>query len=260
MSAPALKGNELSQEEELWLGAVLAACKAHNVTPKSKYEAACYAIVCKGNAESAVKRIAKVQKFEADEGLETCSNDEALEFLHDTLPGAFIPAGRSLDGLVTFGMAASDFDLKKLSGDKAYALMFKATLLMYDGLTPNIEECRKGCVFAMEAKGFGWHNFSMELEKKSAILYQDGYPIKIKAMILIDPPMIISAIIQVCKVFLKKKIRDRMKNIKSKALPEHFDMSELPKELGGTFATPFRAWLQEGLAKREASIKEFGTI
>ncbi|KAJ1471543.1 hypothetical protein T484DRAFT_3511147 [Baffinella frigidus] len=38
MSAPALKGNELSQEEELWLGAVLAACKAHNVTPKSKYE------------------------------------------------------------------------------------------------------------------------------------------------------------------------------------------------------------------------------
>ena len=28
--------------------------------------------------------------------------------------------------------------------------------------------------------------------------------------------------------------------IKSKAVPEHFAMSELPQQLGGTFATPFR--------------------
>mmetsp|Transcript_30519 Transcript_30519/g.72566 ORF Transcript_30519/g.72566 Transcript_30519/m.72566 type:complete len:261 (+) Transcript_30519:153-935(+) len=260
MSAPALKGNELSQEEELWLGAVLAACKAHNVTPKSKYEAACYALVCKGNAKAAVNRIVKVQKFEFDEKLHEYTNEEALAFLEKSLPGAFLPAGRNLEGLVTFGMGAADFDVNKMSGDRAQSLMFKANLLMYDGLTSTIEDARKGCVFAMDTKGLGWHNFSMEIEKKSSKLYQDGYPIKIKAMFMINPPLILSVFIKICKVFLKKKLRDRMKNIKSEALPEHFDMSELPTELGGTFDTPFRAWLQAGLARRAASVKEFGAI
>ncbi|KAJ1488242.1 hypothetical protein T484DRAFT_1784016, partial [Baffinella frigidus] len=197
--------------------------------------------------------------FEFDEKLHEYTNEEALAFLEKSLPGAFLPAGRNLEGLVTFGMGAADFDVNKMSGDRAQSLMFKANLLMYDGLTSTIEDARKGCVFAMDTKGLGWHNFSMEIEKKSSKLYQDGYPIKIKglekksvilcqdvyrikikAMFMINPPLILSVFIKICKVFLKKKLRDRMKNIKSEALPEHFDMSELPTELGGTFDTPFR--------------------
>mmetsp|Transcript_15274 Transcript_15274/g.23938 ORF Transcript_15274/g.23938 Transcript_15274/m.23938 type:complete len:124 (+) Transcript_15274:146-517(+) len=65
-------------------------------------------------------------------------------------------------------------------------------------------------IFVSSAKNMGWKNFSMELEREFAWMYQTGYPIKMKAMILFKSHAIVRAIIKICKVFLTKKIQKRI--------------------------------------------------
>ena len=45
-----------------------------------------------------------------------------------------------------------------------------------------------------------------EGQKRFAGLYQDGYPLKLKAMVMVDAPWIMTAILKICRLFLKKKV------------------------------------------------------
>jgi hypothetical protein len=64
----------------------------------------------------------------------------------------------------------------------------------------------------------GWHNFSLKMEEKAACIYQDCYPIKIKGMVLVNSPWIVNAMVRLVKVFLKKKLSDRIINVNQQDL------------------------------------------
>lgn len=56
------------------------------------------------------------------------------------------------------------------------------------------------------------------MEEKAAMLYQDCYPIKIKSIILVDAPWIVNTMVKLARIFLKKKLSDRIMNVNQKNL------------------------------------------
>ena len=52
---------------------------------------------------------------------------------------------------------------------------------------PDIASTRRGIVFCANLDGFGWSNFSLQLEKAFSGLYQEGYPVRLGAMLMVDP-------------------------------------------------------------------------
>ena len=46
-----------------------------------------------------------------------------------------------------------------------------------------------------------------------AALYQDAYPIKFKAMAMVDAPLMVWAMMKLVSLFIKKKLRDRLNEI-----------------------------------------------
>ena len=90
---------------------------------------------------------------------------------------------------------------------------------------------------------FGWKNFDSELEKKFAGMYQDCYPFKFKLMLMVNPPWYLSTMIAIVKVFIKKKLADRLKSVRTekakgdKLLYNHVERHQIPPALGGTLST-----------------------
>ena len=90
---------------------------------------------------------------------------------------------------------------------------------------------------------FGWKNFDSEFEKKFAGLYQNCYPLKIKYMLLINPPWYLSTMMAIVKLFIKKKLADKIKCVWTKKakgkklLYNHVERHQIPPGLGGTLST-----------------------
>jgi hypothetical protein len=81
---------------------------------------------------------------------------------------------------------------------------------MLEALNSDFDEIRSGCVMATQCAGIGWHNINMELEKRCAPLYQDAFPCKFKSMPMVNPGTLMSMILKLMKLFLKKKLAQRI--------------------------------------------------
>merc|ERR1719461_2391889 len=77
-------------------------------------------------------------------------------------------------------------------------------------LNADLNCVRKGMIQVGSLKGAGWKNFSMAIEKKAAPLYQEAIPIKFRKMYMAETPFVFRMIINLCKVFMKKKLMQKL--------------------------------------------------
>ena len=82
----------------------------------------------------------------------------------------------------------------------------RSFLLLLDALNCDLDEIRAGVEMVQDCKEMGWGNVNMEVEKRSADLYQDAYPAKFKKIVLVDTGFIVGAII---KVSARECVRSR---------------------------------------------------
>ena len=76
-----------------------------------------------------------------------------------------------------------------------------------------------------------------DLEKKMAEVYQDTFPLRYGRFCMLKPPFIIRAVMQLMRLFLKKKLMDRMQICTSKKdVFKYVDASMVPQEYGGDLA------------------------
>jgi len=61
----------------------------------------------------------------------------------------------------------------------------------------------------------------------------DNFPMRIQKVFLLNPPSIINAVIGCARVFVKKKIMDRIQIIQKDQLLDHIDADQLWSEFGG---------------------------
>ncbi|KNC80242.1 hypothetical protein SARC_07395 [Sphaeroforma arctica JP610] len=119
----------------------------------------------------------------------------------------------------------------------------------------DLNEARKGIMFVCDCKGIGLKNMSLELEKEMAWLYQDGPPIKLKRVLLVDSPSILKGFMKLLKVFLKKKTADRMVVCDSKDLDKFAKPTELATPFG-TYEKSMQQWREERTRRlEEATLK-----
>lgn len=61
--------------------------------------------------------------------------------------------------------------------------------------------------------GFSWANFSLQMEKVIAEMFQDVYPVRVVQVNMMQPPWYISMVLGMMKPFLSKKMTNRIKSI-----------------------------------------------
>jgi len=84
-----------------------------------------------------------------------------------------------------------------------------------------------------DAAGFGWRNFSREMEEFGIKLFMKALPLRWKDYIIVDSPWWFSVILNICRLFVPKKIMDRMKMVNRQDMKITKPRWKIPKEMGG---------------------------
>jgi len=222
----------------------------------SKIEIVQTAIVSKGNLKKGIKRLKRYAKVKKKYALDKYDVATCMNFADEKFPGIFHTcspgSGSKLEGSTSIAMHYAEFVPSVIRTKEDWCLMVKFFVTLMDAATCTLEHMRKGVNFVSNCNGFGWKNFSLDMERKMADVYQDAYPMKIKSMIVVDLPWFMTAMVKLVKVFLKPKLAQRIKLIsKDVLLTDFFQTHELPTCMGGTHRADFREWMLERLEARK---------
>jgi len=230
----------LSEEELGWTYALREALAKEGIPepPGGDLMLAQFAIIGKGNLKKELKRVKNFHNIVTEEF--EYSTESALPHLGwfaRKWPGMMLGAGTDSDGAQIFCCDMLEYLPAQLEGQEEIKMMIHDFLLMMEAMNADLDDVRKGVVFVTDAGGIGWNNINMELEKKCAPLYQDAFPCKFKSLPMVNPGRIMTAILALFKLFLKKKMRDRIILTKSENLyKKHgYTLDMLPSKFGGTF-------------------------
>jgi len=92
---------------------------------------------------------------------------------------------------------------------------------------------RNGLIFIADLQGVGWKNIDINLQRKVNTALMDNFPLRIAKVLIINPPGIINAVMGCAKIFVKKKIMDRIQIIQKDQILDYIDPSQLWNEFGG---------------------------
>jgi hypothetical protein len=92
---------------------------------------------------------------------------------------------------------------------------------------------RNGLIFIADLEGVGWKNIDINLQKKINGALIDNFPMRIQKVLLINPPSIINTVISCMKIFMKKKIMDRIEIIDRNDVVNFIDEENLWEDFGG---------------------------
>jgi len=250
----------LSAEELSWAADLKSALAAKGIPiPQPDLLLAQFALVGKGNTENAMKRVQKYQKvIEGEYGYRTGSaaNSAASGFMNSRWPGSFWSAGVA-DGHPVLVHDAAKYKPGELKGDEQFRTLVQEWLLIMDACAADLDWARSGVVFVQSNRGVGWSNFSLEMEKRLAPIYQESYPLRFKRVHMVDNGPLVATFISLCKLFLSKKLQERIIACSSESLiTQHgFNAALLPPLLGGTFPGSMEEWLRDALARRAESVR-----
>ncbi|XP_004698059.1 alpha-tocopherol transfer protein-like [Echinops telfairi] len=139
----------------------------------------------------------------------------------------------------------------------------RAVYLTLEKLIQSEETQVNGIVILADYKGVSLSkasHFGPFIAKKVIGILQDGFPIRIKAVHVVNEPRIFKGIFAIIKPFLKEKIANRffLHGSDLDSLHTSLPRSILPKEYGGTAGTlNIAAWNEVLLASEEAFVREF---
>eukprot|EP00039_Didymoeca_costata_P001184 m.50453 g.50453 ORF g.50453 m.50453 type:complete len:273 (+) comp10671_c0_seq1:203-1021(+) len=255
----------LLPHETEWVKDIVAALKGAGFQ-FDMLETVQLALVCKGRTKPALERAKKMKSWEEDAKALGMSFQEAYEYAcRKDVNQELQVFGEDKEKRDAFCIDYGTFqpDLYK-QDEKKWQALTQVMIETYRGATCTLPRIRGGYLFAANSKEFAFRNFDNTLEKKMAAIYQDGYPIKITHVLVVDPPLFIRMVMRIVSLFLKKKLRDRIDFFKldSGKLLTYFDESQIPPMFGGNNKVDIYAWLENRLTIRSQTeqmlAKEYG--
>ncbi|XP_032461893.1 alpha-tocopherol transfer protein-like isoform X2 [Phocoena sinus] len=139
----------------------------------------------------------------------------------------------------------------------------RAIYLTLEKLIQSEETQVNGIVILADYKGVSLSkasHFGPFIAKKVIGILQDGFPIRIKAVHVVNEPRIFKGIFAIIKPFLKEKIANRffLHGSDLNSLHSNLPRNILPKEYGGTAGElDITAWNAALLASEEDFVREF---
>jgi len=92
---------------------------------------------------------------------------------------------------------------------------------------------RNGLIFIADLEGFGLKNLDLSIQRKINSALMDNFPLRVRKVLLVNPPLIINTIIAGIRLFMKKKIMDRIQVIQREEVLEHIEADQLLTNFGG---------------------------
>ena len=252
----------LTPTELEWCKSLRQALKESPSDDASKAVSSQFALIGKGDNKKSLKRIASYNKVIAGEyGYDMAKCMSSIGFLNRIMPGTMEPCARpapDADGCVypTFAFDIVSYNPSLLKGEEQFREVVLECCLMMDAMCADLDDVRNGAVYLQQCKGLSMRHFNAEMEKRFAVLYQDAYPLRFHRMWMVNAGPIINVILTICKLFLKKKLAERIKVVPQDKLTSEFGYTSgsLPPCLGGTFTGKYEAQVKEALDRRAESV------
>jgi len=216
------------------------------------------AIVTKGDVKKGLLRLRNWKKVCEQYDFKNVGEKHGTQWIKDHANSLVFSVGQDKNGCNGYGVNLGSFLPSVLKTDYEMQCYLRAVADNMRHNTPTLAHVRRGSFFFVELKGYGWRNFSMTLDKKVTSVYQDAYPIKVKKILIVNPPALslFVAIKEICKVFVKKKTIDRVAPVSPEGLSQYFEHDQIPAYLGGGYAQDFWQKRDENLKIHRASVAE----
>lgn len=233
---------DITEEERDWALAIKEALTKEDTELAEKIsdlEYVEHAIIAKDKVAKALKRMKRLEVFRKEHGISSeATAEDAVQIIQKfeaSCPGMLSSYGKLEGGeyLTTFNY--ENFLPANFTQPEDWKNCFAAFYYLFDAMQPDLEAVRAGIVIVCEAEGLGWKNFSLEMEKHAAHLYQDAYPIRIQKMIMLHSPTVFKAMYALCKPFLSKKVKEAIDlSGKLEAVQENYPKTVLGTDHGGS--------------------------
>jgi hypothetical protein len=196
---------ELTDEETSWAWAIKEALEQDDselAATITDFEIAQHALIAKSKVQKGLKRIHRLEKFRKEHGIPPTREMEGqdavkmIQRFEAICPGMMLTFNKEVtQDFYVSTYQYSAFLPEAIKTPEDWKTTFAAFYYILDAHHPNIQAMRGGMAMIMEVKGMGWKNFSLEMEKHAAKLYQDAYPVRIKAMVMLNAPKIFQAMV-----------------------------------------------------------------
>lgn len=208
-----------------------------------------FVIAGKCRLEKTYTRLTNYHGFRLKYKMDEMSNVEAIRWAKKNLEGTFMTPGMQ-DGVASSFLQFSNFYPDVASDDLGFLNLITCGNLYLHAYTSTLQMARAGHRVIISMEGFGWKNSPISLMRKLAPLYQDCFPVRIVEINMVNPPMWVNAIIAAFKMFMKKKLSDRVtlawdKGVEDeRLLSKKFTADTLPDGMfHGTNKTDILEWL-----------------
>jgi len=159
--------------------------------------------------------------------------------------GSRVPGTRSKDGCgILYAKVANMLEDPEVSEDYTKEMV---DLSVWNSASGNMFEDldfhRNGLIFIFDLHGVGWKNINLSLQKHINSALMDNFPMKVTRVLILNPPMILGALVNGVRLFVKRKIIDRIKIVEMDELLEYVDPEQLHIDFGGKVNYPPEAFV-----------------
>eukprot|EP00039_Didymoeca_costata_P018791 m.334989 g.334989 ORF g.334989 m.334989 type:complete len:291 (-) comp17488_c0_seq1:183-1055(-) len=247
----------LTDEEQTWVKTVVRHL-AQAGEQTEMLETVQLSLLCKGDGKVALKRLQKMNKWRTKYDLESVSIHDAFHYSNERNQQCQV-MGKDKEGRETYYYDYGQFNPSLMKNDKKQKQAFmRMAFAMNDAATCDLEKIRKGITFVALLRDLSSKNVDIFVEKEMAEFYQDGYPMKLSSVCMVEPPAMIRGVMNLLSMFLKKKLRERIQMFKTKEeCASQWESDVVCPALGGETEMNVLEWINENnkvRAETEASL------
>ncbi|XP_018089549.1 protein tyrosine phosphatase non-receptor type 9-like S homeolog isoform X1 [Xenopus laevis] len=181
------------------------------------------------------------------EGIYNINPDEEL-LRTELLSGKFTV----LPGRDANGAAVALFTARLHRPDvTTHKAVLQAIIYQLDKAIERVETQRNGLIFIYDMINSTYGNFDYELCVKILNLLKGAFPARLKCVFIVSSPLWFRAPFAVLRLFVREKLRERVRTVKAHELVNHIPKESLPEHLGGTSKYSHVAWIQSCVNSRQ---------
>ncbi|KAM4710098.1 tyrosine-protein phosphatase non-receptor type 9-like [Discoglossus pictus] len=129
--------------------------------------------------------------------------------------------------------------------------VLQAIIYQLDKAIERVETQRNGLIFIYDMINSTYGNFDYELCVKILNLLKGAFPARLKCVFIVSSPLWFRAPFAVLRLFVREKLRERVRTVKAHELVNHIPKDSLPEHLGGTSKISHVAWIQACVNSRQ---------
>ncbi|XP_075463068.1 tyrosine-protein phosphatase non-receptor type 9-like isoform X5 [Ascaphus truei] len=129
--------------------------------------------------------------------------------------------------------------------------VLQAIIYQLDKAIERVETQRNGLIFIYDMINSTYGNFDYELCVKILNLLKGAFPARLSCVFIVSSPLWFRAPFAVLRLFVREKLRERVRTVKAHELVNHIPKESLPEHFGGTSKISHVAWIQACVNSRQ---------